>query len=88
MIRKRYGVPTAFGLPGRVTYVIDRQGIVRLIFFSQFTAEKHVAQALHTKLRSVWYNRGNNGGREENLLWERESHEPLLIFPWKKSNVA
>jgi len=48
MIRKRYGVPTAFGLPGRVTYVIDRQGIVRRIFFSQFTAEKHVAQALQT----------------------------------------
>jgi len=48
LIRKRYGVPTAFGLPGRVTYVIDRQGIVRRIFFSQLTAEKHVAQALQT----------------------------------------
>ena len=48
VIRKRHGVPTAFGLPGRVTYIIDRQGIVRRIFFSQFTAEKHVAQALHT----------------------------------------
>jgi thioredoxin-dependent peroxiredoxin len=46
IIRKRFGVPTAFGLPGRVTYIIDRQGIVRRIFFSQFTAEKHVAQAL------------------------------------------
>ncbi len=45
-IRKLYGVPTAFGLPGRVTYVIDRQGIVRHIFFSQFTSEKHVTQAL------------------------------------------
>ena len=45
-IRERYGVPTAFGLPGRVTYVIDRQGIVRHIFFSQFTSEKHVTQAL------------------------------------------
>jgi thioredoxin-dependent peroxiredoxin len=45
-IRKRYGVPTAFGLPGRVTYVIDRQGIVRHIFFSQFASEKHVTQAL------------------------------------------
>jgi thioredoxin-dependent peroxiredoxin len=38
VIRKRYGVPTAFGLPGRVTYIIDRQGIVRHIFFSQFTS--------------------------------------------------
>jgi peroxiredoxin Q/BCP len=47
-IRERYGVPTAFGLPGRVTYTIDRQGIVRHIFFSQFTSEKHVTQALQT----------------------------------------
>lgn len=45
-IRERYGVPTAFGLPGRVTYIIDRQGIVCHIFFSQFTSEKHVTQAL------------------------------------------
>ena len=52
VIRKRYGVPTAFGLPGRVTYIIDRQGIVRYIFFSQFTSEKHVAQALQT-LQSI-----------------------------------
>src|SRR5215469_15725847 len=48
VIRKRYGVPTAFGLPGRVTYIIDRQGIVRHIFFSQFTSEKHVDEALKT----------------------------------------
>ncbi len=52
VIRKRYGVPTAFGLPGRVTYIIDRQGIVRHIFFSQFTSEKHVDQALQT-LQSI-----------------------------------
>ena len=46
LVRKRYGVPTAFGLPGRVTYVIDKHGIVRHIFFSQFTSDKHVTQAL------------------------------------------
>lgn len=50
IVRKSYGVPTAFGLPGRVTYVIDKQGIVRHIFFSQFTSEKHVTQALQTLL--------------------------------------
>ena len=48
LIRKRYGVPTAFGLPGRVTYIIDRQGIVRHIFFSQFTSKRHVDIALAT----------------------------------------
>ena len=47
-IRKRFGVPTAFGLPGRVTYIIDRQGIVRRIFFSQFTSKRHVDEALET----------------------------------------
>jgi peroxiredoxin Q/BCP len=30
LIRKRYGVPSKLGiLPGRVTYVIDRSGVVR-----------------------------------------------------------
>ncbi len=48
LLRKHYGVPTAFGLPGRVTYIIDKKGIVRHIFFSQFTAEKHVIEALQT----------------------------------------
>ena len=48
IIRKPYGGSTAFGLPGRVTYIIDRQGIVRHIFFSQFTSEKHVTEALET----------------------------------------
>jgi peroxiredoxin Q/BCP len=52
IVRKLYGVPTAFGLPGRVTYVIDRHGIVRRIFFSQFTSEKHVTEALST-LQSI-----------------------------------
>ena len=42
----------------------------------------------HTNLRSEWYNKGNDEGREEDLFWERESHEPLLIFQWKKSIVA
>ena len=47
-IRRRYGVPTTFGLPGRVTYVIDRKGIVRHIFSSQLRFEKHVDEALKT----------------------------------------
>lgn len=52
VIRNRYGVPTAFGLPGRVTYVIDRQGIVRSIFFSQYTSRRHVYEALQA-LQSI-----------------------------------
>ena len=46
-LRKLFGVPKLLGfLPGRVTYVIDRGGIVRLVFNSSFTAAGHVQQAL------------------------------------------
>ncbi len=45
--RKAFGVPKTMGLfPGRVTYVIDREGIVRLVFNSQLNAAKHVSEAL------------------------------------------
>jgi thioredoxin-dependent peroxiredoxin len=48
-LRKSYGVPTTFGLlPGRVTYIIDKQGIVRHIFSSQFMPQKHIDEALKT----------------------------------------
>lgn len=46
-LRKAFGVPKTLGLlPGRVTYVIDRDGIVRHVFNSQLFAERHVAEAL------------------------------------------
>jgi thioredoxin-dependent peroxiredoxin len=47
-VRKAFGVPgDMLGLfPGRVTYVVDKQGIVRHIFNSQFNAAKHVEEAI------------------------------------------
>ncbi len=46
-VRKLFGVPSSFLiLPGRVTYVIDKEGVVRYIFNSQFSAEKHIENAL------------------------------------------
>lgn len=46
-VRKLYNVPSTMGLlPGRVTYVIDKKGIVRSVFSSQFNATKHVDEAL------------------------------------------
>src|SRR5215472_9922302 len=46
-VRKRYGVPATLGLlPGRVTFVIDRNGVVRHVFNSQLQATKHVDEAL------------------------------------------
>lgn len=46
-VRKLYGAQSVFGLlPGRVTYVIDRQGVVRHVFSSQMNAGRHVREAL------------------------------------------
>ncbi|AKJ04868.1 peroxiredoxin Q/BCP [Archangium gephyra] len=46
-VRREYGVPSTLGLlPGRVTYVIDRQGVVRHVFNSQLNATRHVTEAL------------------------------------------
>ena len=46
-VRKLYGVPSSLGMiPGRVTYVIDKEGIVRYIFNSQVNAEKHMEESL------------------------------------------
>jgi thioredoxin-dependent peroxiredoxin len=46
-VRARYGVAKTLGLlPGRVTFLIDRHGIVRFIFTSQFQPAQHVARAL------------------------------------------
>ena len=46
-VRKLYGVPSTMGIiPGRVTYIIDKKGVVRHIFNSQFQPEKHIEEAL------------------------------------------
>lgn len=46
-VRAAYGVPSALGVvPGRVSYVIDKTGVVRHAFNSQMDAERHVAEAL------------------------------------------
>ncbi|MBI9041234.1 peroxiredoxin [Lutibacter sp.] len=52
-VRALFGVPKSMlFLPGRVTYVIDKKGIVRYIFNSQFGAEKHIENALE-KLKEL-----------------------------------
>jgi thioredoxin-dependent peroxiredoxin len=46
-VRKQYGVPSVLGLlPGRVTYVIDRQGTVRQVFNSMTRISHHIDDAL------------------------------------------
>jgi peroxiredoxin Q/BCP len=46
-VRKQFKVPSTLGfLPGRATYVIDKQGVIRLLFSSQLKAMQHVEEAL------------------------------------------
>jgi thioredoxin-dependent peroxiredoxin len=46
-VRKSYGVKKTLGLiPGRVSFVIDKQGIVRHVLSSQSKATAHVGEAL------------------------------------------
>jgi len=51
-MQKAYGVPKTMGLlPGRVTYVIDREGVIQHVFNSQLNAKKHVREALEVVKR-------------------------------------
>jgi peroxiredoxin Q/BCP len=46
-VRRTYGVKSSLGLtPGRVTFIIDKEGIVRYVFSSQLRPRRHVAEAL------------------------------------------
>lgn len=46
-VRAGYGVQRTLGiLDGRVTFVIDRKGVVRMAFSSQIRPKKHVQEAL------------------------------------------
>lgn len=46
-VRKLYGVPSTLGfIPGRVTYVIDRDAVVRLVVNSMLNIGGHVNDAL------------------------------------------
>ncbi len=45
--RRSYGIPAVLGvIPGRVTYVIDREGTVRHVFNSMTHISQHINEAL------------------------------------------
>ena len=57
-VRKSYGVPATLGLlPGRVTYVIDRDGIVRQVVNSQINIGRHIDSTL-AMVRELQADRG------------------------------
>lgn len=42
-LQKLYAVPATLGLiPGRITYVIDRDGVIRSVYNSQFSVSSHI----------------------------------------------
>lgn len=46
-VRSQYGATKAFGLlPGRYTFIIDKNGVVRHIFTSETNMKKHIDEAL------------------------------------------
>jgi peroxiredoxin Q/BCP len=47
-LRSAFAVkPDLFGLiPGRVTFVVDKQGVIQYVFDSQMSAEKHMEESL------------------------------------------
>jgi peroxiredoxin Q/BCP len=46
-VRELYGVKSSLGLfPGRVTFVIDKEGIIRRVFASQMNPKRHVSEAI------------------------------------------
>lgn len=52
-VRGSYGAKGPFGLmPGRVTFVIDRRGVVRHVFSSQIRPKQHISEAVEA-LRAV-----------------------------------
>jgi len=52
-VRGLYSVGATLGLiPGRVTFIVDEDGVVRHIFSSQFNPKKHIRRAMEI-LRSI-----------------------------------
>ncbi|MBE9094733.1 peroxiredoxin [Tychonema sp. LEGE 07203] len=48
-VRQLYGVPaTLWIMPGRVTYAIDKQGVVRHIFDSMLDFKAHISESIKT----------------------------------------
>ena len=46
-VRQQYGVKPTLGIiPGRVSYVIDKRGVVRYIYSSQLMAQRHADRTL------------------------------------------
>jgi thioredoxin-dependent peroxiredoxin len=60
-VRKQYGATTMGVVPGRITYVIDQEGVIRHSFSSMMNIGGHIDDAL-TVVKEL---QGEPGGQEE-----------------------
>lgn len=47
-VREQYGAAKFGGLPARITFVIDKKRVVRMIFESMMNAKQHIEEAKNT----------------------------------------
>jgi peroxiredoxin Q/BCP len=54
-VRKLFGIASTLGVvPGRATFVINKEGIIELVYSSQWRPTKHAKEALHAlKIQST-----------------------------------
>ena len=53
-VRKLYGISSTLGVvPGRVTFVIDKEGVIKYVFSSQLQPGRHAEEALRALQRIV-----------------------------------
>lgn len=45
-VRQLYGATSLGNVPGRVTFIIDKKGLIRMIFSSQLHPTKHIQEAV------------------------------------------
>lgn len=53
-VRKLYGISSTLGVvPGRVTFVIDKEGVIKCVFSSQLHPARHAEEALRALQKIV-----------------------------------
>jgi hypothetical protein len=85
-VRSTFGVPSTFGLlPDCVTYVIDKQGVIRHAFNSQLNPLQHVDEALavlaHLACDALFTAARRSSYRPPNVQERRASHRSRLARP-------
>jgi peroxiredoxin Q/BCP len=51
-VRDMFGAWSMGGIPGRITYLVDRKGVVRMVFSSMTQPKKHIEEGLKA-LRAI-----------------------------------